>query len=381
MKRAIILLLTLFVLAGSAVAISPVPEDTFSLSVESAVLMEKTSGEIIYQKNAHETLPPASVTKVMTMLLVVEAIDSGSIQLEDMVSCSAHARSMGGSQIWLEDGEQLSVSEMLKCVTVVSANDCAVALAEYISGSEEAFVAKMNARAKELGCKNTHFTNCTGLFDDAEHYTTAHDLALISRELISHDWIKQYTTIWMDTVRDGAFGLSNTNKLIRIYSGATGLKTGHTSLAGHCLSATAERDGIEYIAVVLKGESSEARFEAAKTLLNYAFANYTCVPAQPDEGFPPIPVKLGKSDFVQPVCIGTESLLLEKSRAANVEYLAELPESLESPIQTGDILGKLTVKSNGETLAQLDIVAAHDVDRMGTFEVFSDLFCRLVGKK
>ncbi len=381
MKQAIILFLTLSLLAGSAFAISPLPEETFSLPVESAILMEKASGEIIYQKNEHERLPPASVTKVMTMLLVVEAVDNGRIRLEDMVSCSAHARSMGGSQIWLEDGEQLSVSEMLKCVAVVSANDCAVALAEYISGSEEAFAAKMNARAEELGCKNTHFTNCTGLFDDPEHYTSAYDLALMSRELIRHDWIKQYTTIWMDTVRGGAFGLSNTNKLIRFYSGATGLKTGYTSLAGHCLSATAEKDGVEYIAVVLKGENSDARFEAAKTLLNYAFANYTSVPIRPADGLASIPVKLGKSDFVQPVCLGSEALLLEKARASEIEYITELPEYLEAPIQSGDILGRLLVRANGETLAELDIAAAHDVDRMGAFQIFSELFSLLVGKK
>lgn len=381
MKKVAAVLLILALLAGNVFAVNILPEETFDLPVEAAVLMEKTTGEIIYEKNPHEKLPPASVTKVMTMLLVVEAIENGSIAAQELVTGSAHARSMGGSQIWLEDGEQMSVSEMLKCVAVVSANDCAVALAEHISGSEEAFVAKMNARAAELGCTDTNFKNCTGLFDDTEHYTSAADLAIMSRELIRHDFIKQYTTVWMDTVRNGAFGLSNTNKLVRFYAGATGLKTGYTSAAGHCLAATAERNGVEYIAVVLKGENSDLRFEAAKTLLNYAFANYTCVSLRPEQAIQPIPVKLGTSDCVQPVFSGDETMLLEKAKVSDLEYKLQLPQILEAPIKSGEIIGKLIVCSGGECIAEIDLASGESVDRMGTIHVFSHLFRLLVGKE
>lgn len=381
MKRVLLVLLVLVILSGSAFAVERVPETAIPLQVESAVLLEKTTGEVIFEKNAHERLAPASVTKVMTMLLVVEAIDSGSLKLDDVVTGSARARSMGGSQIWLEDGESMSVSEMLKCVAVVSANDCAVALAEHIAGSEEAFVAKMNSRAVELGCTDTNFTNCTGLFDDENHYTSAWDLGLMSRELISHDMIKEYTTIWMDTVRNGAFGLSNTNKLVRYYAGATGLKTGYTSKAGHCLAATAEKNGVEYIAVVLKGESSDARFNAARALLDYAFANYTLVSMRPSEALPPIPVEMGVCDVVQPVCMGEEMMLMEKSGANAIRYELQLPDGLLAPIQEGDVIGKLVVASDEKVIQEIDIVSADFVDRMGLFQVFSSLFQCLVGKK
>jgi D-alanyl-D-alanine carboxypeptidase (penicillin-binding protein 5/6) len=252
------------------------------ISAPSAILMEKETGRVIYEKNADERLEPASVTKVMTILLIVEAIETGKITLEDMVTTSAYAASMGGSQIYLEEGEQMSVRDMLKSVVVASANDCAVALAELISGSESVFVAKMNARAQELGMTNTTFTNCSGLLDDRTHMTTARDIGLMSRELIRHDIVKEFTKIWMDTVRNGEFGLSNTNKLIYYYKGATGLKTGFTSRSMYCLSATAERDGVEYIAVVLHCETSADRFESAKTLLSYAFANYALISVYPD---------------------------------------------------------------------------------------------------
>ena len=381
MKRLLAVLLLLFMLTGSVFALEPVPAETFSLQVESAVLLEKSTGTVIYEKNPHERLAPASVTKVMTMLLIAEALDSDTLHLDDVVTASAHARSMGGSQIWLEDGEQMQVDEMLKCVAVVSANDCAVALAEHLSGSEEAFVARMNERAQELGCTDTHFTNCTGLFDDDEHYTSAWDLALMSRELIRHDLIKNYTMLWTDSIRGGEFGLSNTNKLIRFYPGATGLKTGYTSKAGHCLAATAERDGTEYIAVVMKGVNSAARFEAAKTLLNYAFANYKRVSLQPEEAIPPVPVRLGTADAVQPVCPGAEAILLEKSRASGLHYEVQLPEVLEAPIKSGDMLGRLIVSANGSTLCELPLVSADDVARMGLFQVFGTLFRLYVGQK
>ena len=226
----------------------------------------------------------------MTMLLIAEAVDSGEITLEDEVTASAGAASMGGSQVWLEEGEVMTVSDMLKCIAVASANDCAVAMAEYISGSEDAFVERMNARAAELGLEDTHFTNCTGLFDDDEHYTSAYDIAVMSRELMLHDWIKDYTTIWMDSIRDGEFGLSNTNKLVRHYEGCTGLKTGFTSEAMYCLSATAERDGMELIAVIMHSESIESRNRDASSLLNYGFAGFELCSLRPEGALPPVRV-------------------------------------------------------------------------------------------
>lgn len=380
-KKVISVFLALSLLSCCVFAVEPVPEDTIALdNVKAAVLLEKTTGNVIYEKNAHERLAPASVTKVMTMLLVVEAIDTGKLSLDDLVTGSSHARSMGGSQIWLEDSEQMTVDEMLKCVAVVSANDCAVALAEHLAGTEEAFVAKMNQRAAELGCTDTHFTNCTGLFDDAEHYTSAWDLGLMSRELIGHDLIKNYTTIWMDSVRNGEFGLSNTNKLVRYYEGATGLKTGYTSIAGHCLAATAERGGVEYIAVVLKGTSSDERFEAAKKLLNYAFANYTLANLRPEAALAPIPVNLGTADAVQPIFDGPETMLMEKTGAAAMEYSLEIPEQLEAPVLAGEALGQLTVRSGETVLAEIPVVAAENVERMNVFQVFSVLFKCMVGK-
>ena len=241
----------------------PVRADELTLDAPSALLMEKQTGTVLFAKDEHTPREPASVTKVMTLLLTMEAIDSGALSYDDTVTGSAHAASMGGSQIWLKEGEQMSVDEMLKCIAVNSANDCAVAMAEHISGSEEAFTKRMNDRAKELGTENTQFLNCTGLTDDPGHYTTARDIACMSRALLAHPRIREYTTIWMDTVRDGRFGLANTNKLIHAYPGATGLKTGYTQQAMHCLSASAERDGVEYIAVVLHAESSKARFADA----------------------------------------------------------------------------------------------------------------------
>jgi len=271
-----------------------------AVEAASAILMEKETGTILYEQNAHDKLEPASVTKVMTLLLVMEAIDSGRLSLDETVTMSAHAVSMGGSQIWLKENEQMTVRDLLKAVTVVSANDGAVALAERVAGSEEAFVAMMNQRALELGMTDTCFVNCTGL-PAAGHLTSAHDIAVMSRELIlNHPSIREYTTIWMDTLRDGAFQLSNTNKLIRFYEGATGLKTGSTDSALYCLSATAERDGMELIAVVMKSPTSEKRFESAKSLLNYGFANYTVMDVYPGQALPPVDVLLGVQGQVQP---------------------------------------------------------------------------------
>lgn len=340
------------------------------ISAPSAILMEKETGKVIYEKNADEKLEPASVTKVMTILLIVEAIEAGKIKLEDMVTTSAYAASMGGSQIFLEEGEQMSVKDMIKSIVVSSANDCAVAMAEYLCGSESVFVGRMNARAKELGMTNTNFTNCTGLLDDKTHVTTARDIAVMSRELIRHDMIKEFTKIWMDTVRNGAFGLSNTNKLIYYYPGATGLKTGFTSRSMYCLSATAQRDGVEYIAVVMHSETSADRFESAKTLLSYAFANYALISAYPDNALLPVRVELGKTPYVQPVLQGSDKLLMEKDIAPTVTKEVKVVDKIPAPIKAGDTLGSLVVKSGDNVLGEYPIVAADTVARLNWGDVF-----------
>ena len=296
--------------------------EDLALPAPSCILMEKDTGQILYEENAHEKLRPASVTKIMTLLLVMEALDNGSIGWDDTVTTSAAAAAKGGSQIYLEENEQLPLREMLKSVVVSSANDCACALAEHVAGSEAAFVSRMNDRAAELGMTDTHFVNCTGLDDgpDADtHLTTAYDIALMSCELLKHEEIKEYTTIWMDTVRNGQFGLSNTNKLVRFYDGTTGLKTGYTSAAGYCLSASAERGGMELVAVVLHCKTSVDRFESAKALLNYGFSGYALVTPQPEGGIPPVPVVLGRQDSITPVPERSEPLLLEKALASGAD--------------------------------------------------------------
>ncbi len=376
MKKISGLLLAFILLLSSfspALALTPVPEEALSISSPSAVLMEKTTGELLYSKGGNEQRAPASVTKVMTMLLIAEAVDSGLISLDDIVIGSKNAAAMGGSQIWLEEGEQLSVSDMLKCIAVVSANDCAVAMAEHISGSEEAFVTRMNERAAELGCKDTNFTNCTGLFDNPEHYTSAYDIAIMSRELIMHDWIHDYTTIWMDSIRDGDFGLSNTNKLVYYYDGCTGLKTGYTSTAMYCLSATAERDGVEYIAVIMHGETIEKRNEDAKALLSYGFANYALCPLRGAEALPPVLVTLGMADSVQPVYEGTEAVLLDKQQSKDLSYDLDLISSIEAPVCAGDRLGTLTISSGGNIIAEVPVNAGGDVARLSVWGVFTQM--------
>jgi D-alanyl-D-alanine carboxypeptidase (penicillin-binding protein 5/6) len=347
------------------------------ISAPSAILMEKETGKVIYEKNADDKLEPASVTKVMTILLIVEAIENGKITLDDMITTSAYAASMGGSQVYLEEGEQMSVREMLKCIVVASANDCAVAMAEHLSGTESVFVARMNERAAELGMKNTVFHNCTGLMDDRDHVTTARDIAIMSRELINHSMIKEFTKIWMDTVRNGEFGLSNTNKLIYYYSGATGLKTGFTSRSMYCLSATAERDGVEYIAVIMHAETSADRFESAKTLLSYAFANYTLISASPDKALLPIEVELGKVSHVQPVIQGNDKLLIEKNTISDITKDVEIAEKLEAPVTAGQNIGTLTVKSGENLLGEYQIVAGDNVGRLTWGDIFV-MFLRMM---
>lgn len=339
-----------------------------------ALLMEKTTGQVLYARNEHEQLEPASVTKIMTLLLTMEAIDSGTIGYDDMVTVSAYAAGMGGSQVYLAEGEQITVEELLKAVCVASGNDAAAALAEKVAGVSDRFVEKMNQRAAELGMNDTHFANCTGLTAEG-HVTSAHDIAVMSRELIlKHPDIRRFTTIWMDTIRGGAFQLANTNKLIRFYDGATGLKTGYTASAGYCISATAEREGMELIAVVLKSPTGQQRFEDAKTLLNYGFSTYGLVHAGPEEPLPPVPVTLGTRDAVQSMVDPAEGLLLaEKARLQGLEQTVTLPESAAAPVRQGDVLGTLTVTQNGETLLEVPIRAAETVEKL----TFGEMFLRL----
>lgn len=379
MKKLICAALCLVMLSSPVYAINTLTDNDIEISAPSAILMEKVTGEVIYEKNSHERLPPASVTKVMTMLLIVEAIERGDISLEDTVIASERAASFGGSCVYLEQGEKMSVSEMLKCICVVSANDCAVAMAEHLCGSEQAFVARMNERAHELGLKDTNFKNCTGLFEDDEHYTSAYDIAVMSRELIRHDMIKQYTTIWMDTIRNGEFGLSNTNKLVYYYDGCTGLKTGFTEKAMYCLSATAERDGIEYIAVIMHADTIDARNSDAKALLNYGFANYRLMPLRSPDVLPPVRVSLGEADSVQPVYDGSEAALVPKSGLGEVKYTVKLPDKLTAPIAKGQQIGTLSVSSGDRELYCVALVSDTGVARADFGSTLLELLKSYVG--
>lgn len=374
MKRTAAIILSLILLAPC----SALAAEDISVNAPCAVLMEESTGTILYAKGENEERAPASVTKVMTLLLIAEAVDSGAISLDDTVTATARAASMGGSQIWLEAGEQMSVSEMIKCVAVVSANDCAVALAEHLCGSEEVFIARMNERAAELGLQHTNFTNCTGLFDDPEHYTSALDIAVMSRELLSHEWIKEYTTIWMDSIRNGEFGLSSTNHLLRSLEGCTGLKTGWTTQAGYCISASAEREGTEYIAVIMGSDSSANRNADASTLINYAFTNWALVPVA-DSALPPVRVSGGVRASVQPVIEGSDHILLRRSEASALERNVSLPESVAAPLEEGERLGSLTLSSSGETLVEVPLVSSEAVEKLGAggvlLSLFRQLFC------
>ena len=316
----------------------------------------------------------------MTMLLVCEALDGGTLSPEDTVTCSAYACSMGGSQIYLKENEQMTVSDLLKSVAVASANDAAVALAEKVAGSEGEFVRRMNEKAAALGMNDTVFANCTGLPCEGEHLTSAWDIALMSRALLGHDRIRQYTTIWTDSVRNGDFGLSNTNKLVRFYEGCTGLKTGFTQDAMYCLSASAMRDGTEYIAVILHAETSDIRFECAKLLLNHAFATYCTADAAPEAPLAPVPVRMGTAEYLQPVLGGSTKLLLTRQQASGVQKSLTLPEALEAPVEAGQVLGELRLTDkNGETLLTVPILAPEAVPRLGFFRTLCYVLRMLVG--
>lgn len=366
MKKFMSALLALFLAAALTM---PGAAEELAVEARACLLMEKSTGQVLYAVNEHEKLEPASVTKIMTILLVMEAIDGGTIRYDDVVTASAYACSMGGSQIWLKENEQMTVEDMLKAVCVVSANDCSVALAEHLAGSSEAFVEKMNRRAQELGMADTTFLNPTGLPAQG-HVTSAYDIALMSRELIAnHPDIRRFTTIWMDSLRDGESALTNTNKLVRYYPGATGLKTGSTDGAQYCLSATAEREGMELIAVILKSPTSTQRFEGAKTLLNYGFAAYGLAEAAPREPLAPIPVVLGEKAAVMPEIQGDTGILAPKEKLAAVTVRTDLQPRLEAPVEKGQPVGTLTVLSGEEKLAELPLVAGEDIPRLTYWKI------------
>lgn len=372
-------------LAMTSLLFSPLPaaaaqEDNMPLplSSASALLMEKETGTILLQQNAHQKLEPASVTKIMTLLLVMEAVDSGRLSLDEPVPVSAHAAGMGGSQVYLKEGERLSVSDLIKCVAVVSGNDCAVALAERLSGSESAFVEQMNQKAQALGMEDTHFVNCTGL-PAPGHLTSAYDIALMSRQLLlHHPDIRQYTTIWTDSIRNGAFGLTNTNRLIRFYDGATGLKTGFTASAQYCMSAAAQRNGMELIAVVMKAPTTAQRFQDASCLLDYGFANYALFTPQPEGPLAPIDVLLGQSKTVQPQLQRECRLLVEKAQADQITTRVDLARDVQAPVDPGQTLGEFQVYVGEQLRDTVPIVAAQGVERLSVPGLFSQLLRRLL---
>ena len=343
---------------------------------KSALLMDVATGTVLYEKNAHEKLPPASVTKVMTLLLIMEAIDSGCIGWNDMVTASEAAAAKGGSQIYLKVGETMPVTDLVKSIAVSSANDAACAMAEYIAGSEAAIVDKMNEKAAALGMQDTHFVNCTGLDDDPNaesHLTSAYDIALMSRELmLHHPKIREFTTIWMDTIRSGSFGLANTNKMVRFYPGCTGLKTGFTQKAGYCLSASAEKDGLGLIGA----DSSQNRFNACKQLLDYGFANYALVRPELGESYE-IPVTLGVSNKITAVPAEDVKVLLDKAHKHSVTTEVVLEESLEAPVSQGQKVGTLTVKAGDQVLRQVHMVAQAGVQRLTWGQIFAGLLRRI----
>lgn len=371
MKKVTTLLLAAVLLAGwlprRAAAVD------LNLNAKSALLMDVATGTVLYEKECHERLAPASVTKVMTMLLIMEALDDGRIHLDDQVTASETAAAKGGSQIYLKAGETMPVSDMLKSIAVSSANDCACAMAELIAGSESAFVEQMNQRAAELGMADTHFVNCTGLDDSKEaerHRTSAYDIALMSRQLLKyHPDIKKYTTIWMDTVRGGTFGLSNTNKLIRFYSGATGLKTGFTSGAGYCLSATAKREGMELIAVVMGCESAQKRTADCKALLDYGFATYSVVRPGLKAGRT-VAVHLGKQNTVPVELTERREILVDKARRTSLTARVELAQLVPAPVEKGQQVGTISVYAGEKLLIQLPLAAAQAVAKLSFGDVF-----------
>lgn len=374
MKKTIVFILALtFIFTAIPCFAEPLTPD-----VKSSILMEASTGNVLYEQNSNEHLPIASVTKIMTMLIIMEHIDSGALKFEDMVTVSENAMSYGGSTMFLEAGELLSVHDMMKGIAVASANDGCVAMAEHIAGSEANFVEMMNKRAKELGMNDTVFLNTNGLDEDGQ-YSSAHDVAVMSRELIKHEKVFDYTKIWIDSLRDGKFELANTNRLIRFYNGATGLKTGSTSKAGCCLSATAERDGMSLIAVVLGAPDTKSRFSSASSLLNYGFSSYS-VKKQVEKGEPTglVTVSKGIQKEVQTEALDGFSVLSPKANPRNIEKKVVLSDTIIAPIQKGDKVGEIVFSENGEQLCSVDIVASTDVEKKGFHLVLTDVLHELL---
>lgn len=343
-----------------------------NLESGSAILIEQNSGKVLYEHNPHEQLRPASVTKIMSIILIMDALDSGKISLTDTVPCSEKARKMGGSQIWLNETETLTVDEMLKAICVVSANDCVVAMAEFIAGSEEVFVQQMNDRAQKLGMNDTHFVNCHGIDEDG-HVTSSYDISLMGRELLTkYPQITNYTTIWMDTLRDGQSQLTNTNKLVRTYDGCTGLKTGSTSLALYNLCASATRKDLSLIAVVMKGPTSEIRFSEAKKLLDYGFSNYSYTKTSTaGEFLQTADVQKGTTNSVNLVYESDSGALIKNTDNGNITSEVTLNENITAPIATGDILGSVNFYLNDEKIASVNLVAETNVDKITVMSLFS----------
>ena len=375
-RKQLISLMTAFVIIiFSTLSVSALGES--DITAPSAVLMDASSGKILYEKNAHEQRPCASITKVMTLTLVMEAIDSGKISLDDTVTTSAHAASMGGSDIWLEEGEQMSVDDMVKATVVASANDAAVALAEYISGSEDDFVAAMNDKAAQLGMNETVFMNCNGL-DEEGHITSAYDVALMSRELIKHEKIFDYTSVWLDYLRGGETQIVNTNKLLRTYDGITGLKTGTTGEAGACISATAERNGLSLISVVLGADNGKDRFKDAAALLDYGFANFETKELKISEELFPIKVVGGLKDSADIKCDDQKSLTVPKGEGEGLKETLDIPDSIEAPVEVGDKIGTLVYSLNGEEIAAFDVVADESVEKKSFGSILKILWDSLI---
>ncbi len=352
--------------------------DTVPINAKSAILLEPYTGEILYEKNADERLSPASITKIMGLLLVMEEIKKGNLKLTDVITVRGHAAGMGGSQIWLEPGERMSVDDLLKAAVIASANDAMAALGEAVAGSEETFVQKMNQKAKELGLNNTNFVNCTGL-DAENHYSSAHDIAVMAGELIKHEQIKKYSTVWMDTLRGGKTELVNTNKLVRFYDGCTGLKTGTTSTAGCCLAATAKRQNMELVAVVMKADNTNERFLAARKLLDLGFANYSfCSIGADISDSLSLKVTAGESEQVK-IDAGEElKLLLKKGDNSRIIKKIILPESVKAPVKKGDILGSVSVLLDNNEIGTIELKAASDVKKINFATTFLWLICALI---
>ncbi len=380
MKKPICFLLTFLLCVGLTCPFAFAEnESPVTVKAKAYVLMDASTGEVLLKRNEHQKLFPASVTKIMPLLLVMEAIDSGKLDLNEKVTASPEAAAKGGSQIWLKDGETMTVNELLKAAVISSANDACTALSERIAGSEEGIVKMMNDRAKELGMNDTHFVNCTGLDDDTdEHLTSAYDIALMSKELLSHERIREYTTIWMDSLRNGATQLVNTNKLVRFYKGTTGLKTGTTAKAGHCVSASAERNGLHLIAVVMGSDNSTDRFEGAKALLNYGFANYkTVTPGYDKTLITPVKMIKGSTGSLIPEVGTILPITVKAGEESKIEANVEIATDVEAPVEKGQKLGSITFKLNGTTLAEYPLTAKEEVAKLTVFEMMRRLLSSL----